>query len=347
MRILPFASVLFVFQTAAGFAAAENSCPPLTMVASVNMQIGSDGRIYVPAAINGTPKSLLLDTGGVITEITRAAADELKLPTRRTDLEIIGVTGDTTRVAARGDLTLGNLHAERVDFMLLPSMHELASDISDAVGILGPNLLRSYDLDLDFAGKKVNLISQNHCEGKVVYWPASSVAVVPIRVNSAGHIFLPVTLDGQKLTAQLDTGASGSVLDLAVAQNELGVKLGGSDTPEEGTMANGMAKTYSHRFKTLELEGIGIANPRFDLVPDRMSGKQTDPGDSLKGGSRLPVGDTEIGLGDMLLGMDILHHLHVYIAYKEEKLYLTAAVPPAASASAPATTAAAKGAGAK
>jgi hypothetical protein len=78
-----------------------------------------------------------------------------------------------------------------------------------------------------------------------------------------------------------------------------------------------------------------------------MSGKQTDPGDSLKGGSRLPVGDTEIGLGDMLLGMDILHHLHVYIAYKEEKLYLTAAVPPAASASAPATTAAAKGAGAK
>lgn len=342
MKISFFASAFFVIQAAAaGFAVAEESCPPLTMVASVNMQIGADGRIYVPAAIDGAPKSMLVDTGGAFTEITRPVVDELKLPTRHTNLEIIGVSGDTTQVAARAAFALGNLRADSVDFMLLPSVHQFPPDVPDAAGIVGPNLLRSYDLDLDFAAKKLNLISQKHCDGKVVYWPAPNVAVVPVHVNSAGHIFVPVTLDGHKLTAQLDTGASVSVLDLAVAQNEFGVKLGSSDTPEAGALPGDVAKIYSHRFKTLELEGIGIANLRLDLVPDRMSGKQTDPGDSLKGGSRLPAKDTEYGLGDMLLGMDVLRHLHVYIAYKEEKLYLTApAAPPEAAA-------AAKAAGAK
>jgi hypothetical protein len=31
----------------------------------------------------------------------------------------------------------------------------------------------------------------------------------------------------------------------------------------------------------------------------------------------------------MILGMDILHHLHLYIAYKEKKLYITPASAPA------------------
>ena len=39
---------------------------------------------------------------------------------------------------------------------------------------------------------------------------------------------------------------------------------------------------------------------------------------------------TRSGLPDMILGMNTLSQMHVYIAYKERKLYITAANPQAA-----------------
>ena len=38
------------------------------------------------------------------------------------------------------------------------------------------------------------------------------------------------------------------------------------------------------------------------------------------------------GLPDVILGMNVLSQMHVYIAYKERKLYITAASPQPASA---------------
>jgi hypothetical protein len=38
-------------------------------------------------------------------------------------------------------------------------------------------------------------------------------------------------------------------------------------------------------------------------------------------------------LSDFIIGMDVLRHLHIYVAYKEQKLYVTpASAPLAASA---------------
>ena len=69
------------------------------------------------------------------------------------------------------------------------------------------DLLHNYDVDLDIDAGKFKLFSQDHCPGKVVYWPASTVTVVPIRVVRSGHIIVPVVLDGHAIDALLDTGA--------------------------------------------------------------------------------------------------------------------------------------------
>ncbi len=42
----------------------------------------------------------------------------------------------------------------------------------------------------------------------------------------------------------------------------------------------------------------------------------------------------------MLLGMNILRHFHIYIAYKENRVYITPASPSAAAPASPAPTAA-------
>jgi len=329
MRLFAKWSIL-IFAALSGEAHADTACPPLTLITSVDMHIGDDGRVYVPAKIGNVQKSMLVDTGGFLTELTPAAVAELNLTARHTGIELIGVSGDVTDVVTHAPFTIGNLHAN-MDFMVMASFHRFADDVSDAAGVIGPDHLRPYDADFDFAGKKFNMLSQDHCEGKVVYWPADAVAVVPITINSDWHIIVPVTVDGHQFKAILDTGATNTVLNLEIAKSAFSLHPGDAATPEHGGLdGSPYSKTYTHRFSSLSLEGIAVANPLIELIPDLMRNKRLDPKDSLEGGTRLPDPSRTVGFGDMILGMDILHHLHVYIAYKEKKLYITPATAPTA-----------------
>jgi predicted aspartyl protease len=302
-------------------------CPPLTLITSVEMRFGNDNRVYVPVKINGTDKTMLVDTGGFFTEITSAAAAEMNLQTRHTGVEVVGLAGDTTDTAVTTSFALGNLRASSMDFMIMPGGHQLAADVEGAAGILAPNLLRSYDADFDFGNRKFNLLSQDHCEGKVIYWPADAVAVVPISLDSGGSINFPVELDGVNLNAILDTGASESVLNLDVATDRFNIHPGDSDTPAAGHMqGRDKATTYTHRFKSLSFEGIAIGNPSFRIIPDLVRYKMHNPLDTVSNDTHIKDPSYKT-LDDMIVGMDVLRRLHVYVAYKEKKLYITPASP--------------------
>lgn len=315
----------------------DEDCPPLVMLTSVPMQIGADNRPYVPVKIDDKPKSMVIDTGGFFTEISQPVADELDLSTRHTRLQLIGVYGDKTQTAVTTSLVLGNLRANNMDFMVMPPVHRFASDIKDAAGLIAPNFLRPYDADFDFAAGKFNLLSHRHCDGKVVYWPHAAVAVVPIEVNQDQHVIVPVELDGEKLKAVLDTGASVSVLNMRVAQQTFGLKPGAPDTPlSDDRLGQSDVQSYTHRFKSLSFDGIAIFNPTIRIIPDLVHPKIMDPHDALEGDTRVKNPATHAGLDQMILGMDILRRLHVYIAYREKKLYLTPASPIAPNGAPPA-----------
>jgi predicted aspartyl protease len=323
MRAFRLLSALLIAAGAAMDARADDICPPAQVFTTVDMQIGNDGRIYVPVKINQIHKSMMVDTGGFFSVVTAEVANQLKLPTRHTRFEIIGVAGDTTNVAAHTTFSLGSLYANSVDFMVMPDAGGYADDVGDVAGILAPNLLHSYDVEIDFASMKFSLLSQDHCDGKAVPWPANTVSAVPMKLDSSNHIQIPVKLDGQDLTAMLDTGAIHTVLNLELAQANFGLKLGDADTPEVGRLLRSPeSKTYFHRFKSLSMEGIAIANPTVRLIPDLMRNKMMEPNDSLKGGSRLPAGTAKPGFGDLILGMNVLRQWHIYIAYKEQMVYL-------------------------
>ncbi|HVV64151.1 MAG TPA: retropepsin-like aspartic protease [Rhizomicrobium sp.] len=134
-------------------ALAEN-CPPLTLLTQVDMRLGVDGRPYVPVEIDGAHKRMLVDTGGFFSMLLPSAVDALRLRVRHTGLELIGISGETTSEATHASFALGELRADSMDFMVAPDRYRLSPDISDAVGILAPNLLLKYDVDFDFAGAK-------------------------------------------------------------------------------------------------------------------------------------------------------------------------------------------------
>lgn len=323
------AAAFFLFPLS--LAARAEECR-LEQVASLDMTQSDEG-LLVPVSIQGAPKTMIIDTGAPLSVVDPQAAIDLKLITHDVVQGRMYTTSGRqfTQMAIIHGLDIGQMHASDVRVMVEPS--RLSGD-SRVAGLLGADFLRHFDIDLDFGAHKLNLFSQNHCEGKVIYWPADAVAVVPMNVENSGHITVPVTLDGHEFQALFDTGAFGTILSREAAVNYFGLKPDTPDTPKVGTSSTG-ATMFKHVFKSLVLEGIAINNPTVYIHEDMAKYAIAQ---SPHTGSMLASADSSEGFADLTLGMNELRHLHVFVSYKEEKLYITAASPPTTpAASAPAT----------
>jgi hypothetical protein len=150
------------------------------------------------------------------------------------------------------------------------------------------------------------------------------------------HIMVPVTLDGYEERALIDTGAGGTSLSVDEEKRNFKLNLGDADTPQDGVL-NGDASllVYKHLFKSLKFGDVAVNNPEIDIIPNAM-GRNADRAQYV--GDRTKSDRTEIKVPDMIIGMDVLQKLHVYIAFGENKMYISpaAATPaPAQPASAP------------
>jgi predicted aspartyl protease len=332
-RSLLLATVLLSAVNAAP-AAAGAACAPMTILTSMEIVPDAAGRPMITALIGDKPTALLVDTGGALSSVTRRVVRELNLQTGASRLQLRNVRGEAENEEARlPSITLGRVRQEGAYFMVLPGSDDPnGPGIEEFGGVLGGDMLRNVDVDLDFAANKLNLISQDHCPGNVVYWQAPSVAVVPITLDRWGHIFFRLQLDGRRLNAALDTGASTTVLNMDIARRTFRVNPDAPDVEKVGELTGGYtANIYRRRFKTLAFEGVTINDPMITLLPDMISG--VNPGAPRTGSI---IRDERAGLPDLILGMDVLSEMHVYIAYKERKLYITAASPQGGPAPAPA-----------
>ena len=99
--------------------------------------------------------------------------------------------------------------------------------------------------------------------------------------------------------------------------------MGASDTPEAGYLNGDTSlKTYKHLFKTLAFGGVTVDNPELDLIPNAM-GRDADRAQLV--GDRTKTEKDLLDVPDVTIGMDVLRKLHIYMALKEEKLYITEA----------------------
>ena len=307
-------------------AARAQDCAPQTRIAALDMEPAIDKKEeYVSVTINGRHKLMLFDTGGAMTEVTTEAADELHMVRRHGNFRLYIIYGDSSEQFVVGSLDVGPLKAQDVVLAVAPGTHMFGEDY-ELAGVLAPDILKHYDIDVDFGADTLNLFSPDHCPGKVVYWKTDRVAVIPMRVLHSGHIMVQVALDGQPVTAILDTGAFHTTLALPVAQTQFRLQVGDKDTPQTGSLTGKPNSfTYHHAFKTLSFEGITVNNPQVEIIPDLLHQVAID--------AALPPTGTRIGdpkklEGDaaMLIGMMILRHFHLYIAYKEQRLYITPTV---------------------
>ncbi|HUO98680.1 MAG TPA: retroviral-like aspartic protease family protein [Rhizomicrobium sp.] len=320
--------ILFIVAAAAlaTAPAALADCSPLKLVTSVDLESADDGRVdYVPVQLGGQPAKLVLDTGAANTMIWPDAAARLGLKSHTGHSIVYDVNGGESDQEIITTLSIGRMTGHDIHLAVAP--HRLGSYDPGASGLLGPDILQNYDISIDFGTGKLDILSSDHCEGKVVYWPERPIAIIPFDMPDGWHIVLPVSLDGVEVTATLDTGAENSTLLDTIARDKFGIVTGAPDTPKIGNV-NGDESTaaYEHKFGTLSLEGLEVRNPAVHIIPDRLSKKiDTRPQIGTHLATKNPVDDEQ-----MLLGMNVLKHLHVYIAYKEKKLFITPAGTPEA-----------------
>ncbi len=110
----------------------------------------------------------------------------------------------------------------------------------------------------------------------------------------------PPILDSGSPVSLLGMGAAGRMFDLD--EKSPGVVPAGTLSGGAG----GQIGAYAYPFKSLTMGGLAVANPKILLSDTHSFGKDRAQG---------------------LLGMNVLRRLHLYFAYRERELYISAASP--------------------
>jgi hypothetical protein len=279
-----------------------------------------NGAVVVPATLNGTQQELLIDTAGIRSGVFEDTASALGLRPARV------VRGPRIYDARRdrldelvmiSQLGLGDMHGSNLWFVEWPRGKKPGT----VGGLLAPDILRNYDVDFDFAAGKLKLFSPDHCAGRVVYW-ATSWVVIPFLLTPGAHIEIPVTLDDQSLDAVVDTGAPVTLLSQARATRLFHIHPDSPSIERAPATRPGELGPYRTRFKSLSFEGVVVANPLIYLMPDAAEHSMTVDEGKL---ANHPELGSMTDVPHFILGLDVLCKLHLYIAWREQKLYLTAA----------------------
>jgi predicted aspartyl protease len=315
-------SVAVVFLSLAGFGEARAAdCKPLRIINSVKMESVDNGnRFLVPVTINGSPQKLILDTGGVTTSLSRNAVKTLNLEEEFSGIQLNDLYGhEATGQVIVKSFDMGVAHAGKLKLKVAP-MPDLEVR-TGANGLLSTDLFLAYDIDMDFGAGRLNYFSSDHCEGKVAYWPERPVAIIPVILGN-GHIIISVKLDDRFVNAIIDTGAPNSVLTLQAAKDVFGLVPDSAELKlSETSKDDPLLKSYTHKFGTLVFGDITVTNPKIEILTNR-SGIEAEKS-SFRGVLADPLNRN--GTQQLIIGMDVLKHLHFYVAYGERKLYVSPA----------------------
>lgn len=275
----------------------------LTLAASVPITL-AQGHVNVPVTVNGRARVFAVDTGAFTSAINEQVVAEQGIKT-------YGIHGgvhvrdvgqeDAKLYATLDEFVIGNQRAQSARMMVMTA--------AGVDGLIGPDYLRNFDLDFDFAAGTLNLFRHHPCHGRAVYW-TDDYFVVPMDVTDQGHIRIDVMLDGKPIRAMIDTGAVATLIGQPLAQSDFNVDTaqdsdGAADLVTMTGASGGSLKVVRHRFAGLQIGGINIKNPVLGITTEEQSFHPDYSG--------------------LLLGMRELHNLHLYVAYQERKLYVSRA----------------------
>jgi len=267
---------------------------PVTMMGS---------KPIVSTKINGHDAQLIADSGAFFSLITPASAQSLGLWLRAapSGFYVQGVKGRTdVSIGTARDFTVAGQTLHRIEFLVGGN----AFDAS--MGLLGQNLLSAGDVEYDLANGAIRLFHPVDCgRANFAYWSkdgAYSVTdVTDAKTERGRHTIGDVSVNGVRMRALFDTGASTSIIGLSAAARA-GMKPKGAGVVSTGAVY-----------------GIGRESARTWIAPIA----SFKIGDEEIRNTRISIGDIDVEDEDMVLGADFFLSHRVYVANSQRKLYLT------------------------
>jgi predicted aspartyl protease len=295
----------------AGFATllllALASCPPdaacdLVQIAQVPLEF-TNHIFVVPVTVSGHPIDMLLDTGAQRSLLGEAAVQRLNLARdARSYTSLMGLSGSSATPDARIDGMSIGAAALPVDRLPVNSF----GGNQPFEGILGLDILREYDLDIDGPKRVLTLYRVRRCDTAEPPWDQPAVPIAGFSTRT-GALKLPFRLDGIEGTGFLDTGASNTVITPHMAQrlgltdqvlaNDRMIKLhviAGDDTP-----------SHVHWFDGMQIGPVVVRHPYAYVLA-----KEPRPLD----------GDRSFG--DGVIGLDFLGSQRIWLSIGTGRLYL-------------------------
>jgi tetratricopeptide (TPR) repeat protein len=268
---------------------------PVTMV---------DYKAVVTVQLNGMEAHLALDTGAFWTLLAPETAKRMGLKIGISPVLMKG-TGGTLRpgYTTITDFVIGNQTLHHLDMLVYGD--QFARGGID--GILGQNLMRSGDIEIDLAHGVVRLMKDTGCDDEnLAYWHGSDpVNVLRIYPSDALHsqVVADAHVNDRLIRVVFDTGAGTSALSLQAADRAGITPQSPGVTP--GGISFGISAqahdSWIAPFKSFTLDQEKILNTHL-----RITDLESLPQDL-----------------DMLLGADFFLSHHVLISYQLRKIFFT------------------------
>lgn len=298
-------------------AAHAEDCKPLKLLNRIQMVPGEEGTWRVPVSINGQEKFMLLWLNSNSSFINRKAVKLLELPMQHGNLLIKDLEGNvSTDVTRVRDFKFGYVQANDRWFAVAPDPN---AGIEQTVGQLSRDMLFGYDVDIDFGTGLLSLFAPEHCADKVGYWveppPGTDITFKDAFVS------FPVAVEGMDFTAVLSTNGY-STMTQDVARKQFGIEpKPGELAPVPGTSPTSPISGYFHTFAAISFGGVTVKNMRVLIVQDALN----KPGEQSSGDHASSF--RTVRLPHLIIGMNVLKYLHINIATRTSKIYVSAASP--------------------
>lgn len=293
-----------------------------------------DNHLFVPGSLNGRQVQFMIATD----------IDSLILPNAAEDLHLTQMLGtrflpfvyfEEIKIgpALVRDAVIDGVPAKDQLFHIIGRRGDFGAP--DKVAVLGRDFLRQFDVEFNLAKQEINLFKPQGCKGSdEVYWN-DSYNMLEMTPNRRG-IRVPVTLNGKRVEADLNTTSPYTAINLASAY-ELDVTRATAGVTQVGDshdlLANRAIETWLGRFLSLSLDQETIKPAwirfrAFSNAPRATGVEGRDYGEPETGYAR-PELDFMSGVwrqgseAEVSLGVDFLQAHHVLVAYSQDRLYFT------------------------
>jgi predicted aspartyl protease len=318
--ILAYTSVQILFLVSCFFsweAAAQEAVKKCRYVRTAQLPITiSNRQPLIEVSVNGVVAPFLIDTGAYKTHLSYDFSEKIGLKLAYLNRSSIGVGGISQTYTTRVDeFSVGSIAGKRMTILVDGTSDKLKK----YAGLIGADFLFQSDLELSLSDNLVRFFQPVDCTNKFLgYWDGAITQVdIESRDVRDGRPTFNVLINGHKVRALLDTGATTTFIDQATAKRVGMVRLGNDEKnvgKAFGTGSRGM-DTWLEKFDTLQIGDEVISDAAITVgdfwgnsLQDRESG---DLVSALKEEAQL------------ILGMDYLKEHRVLFAISQKKIYIS------------------------